>query len=72
MKAKEVRDLSVEELKAKAKEFSQELFNLRFQKATGQLGNTAVLVKTRKNLARVKTILREAEISGGQKEKRAE
>ncbi len=72
MKAKEVRDLSVEELKAKAKEFSQELFNLRFQKATGQLGNTAVLVKTRRNLARVKTILREAEISGGQKEKRAE
>ncbi len=72
MKAKEFRDLSVEELKGKVKEFSQELFNLRFQKASGQLGNTAILMKTRRNLARVKTILREAEISGWQKEKRAE
>jgi len=72
VKAKEFRDLSVEELKGKVKEFSQELFNLRFQKASGQLGNTAILMKTRRNLARVKTILREAEISGWQKEKRAE
>ena len=59
MKAKELRDLSLVELKEKEKEFSQSLFNLRFQKATGQLGNTAVLGKTKKDLARVKTILRE-------------
>ncbi|MBW1722260.1 MAG: 50S ribosomal protein L29 [Deltaproteobacteria bacterium] len=72
MKAKELRDLSIDELKQKERELSQELFNLKFQKATGQLGNTAMLPKTRKDLARVKTILREIEISGGRDEKRAE
>lgn len=64
MKAKELRELSAEELKEKDKEASQELFNLRFQKATGQLGNTAIIRKTKKNLARVKTVLRELSISG--------
>ncbi len=64
MKAKELRELSTEELKEKEKEASQELFNLRFQKATGQLGNTAIIRKTKKNLARVKTMLRELSISG--------
>ncbi len=48
MKAKELRELSAEELKEKEKEASQELFNLRFQKATGQLGNTAMIRKTKK------------------------
>ena len=64
MRAKEIRDLSVEELKEKEREIGQELFNLRFQKATGQLGNTAMIRQTKKDLARVKTILRELEISG--------
>ncbi len=64
MKARELKELSVEELKARVKETSQELFNLRFQKATGQLGNTAMIPKTKKNLARVKTVIREMEISG--------
>lgn len=59
MKAKELRNLSVEELKEKEHELSQELFNLRFQKATGQLGNTAMVEKTKRDLARVKTILKE-------------
>ncbi|MBC8178757.1 MAG: 50S ribosomal protein L29 [Deltaproteobacteria bacterium] len=63
MKAKELRELSVEELKDKEKEASQELFNLRFQKATGQLGNTAIISKTKKNLARVKTVLKQLSIS---------
>ena len=63
MKAKELRELSAEELKDKEKEASQELFNLRFQKATGQLGNTAIISKTKKNLARVKTVLNELSIS---------
>ena len=63
MKAKELRDLTHEELREKVKELSQELFNLRFQKATGQLGNTAVIPKTKKDLARVKTVLRESAIS---------
>jgi len=65
MKAKEFRDLSVEELHDKEKELKQELFNLRFQKATGQLGNTATISKTKKNLARVKTVLREQSTSVG-------
>lgn len=59
MKAKELRNLSVEELKEKEHELSQELFNLRFQKATGQLGNTAMIKKTKRDLARVKTVLKE-------------
>ena len=52
MKAKELRDLTPEELGEKAKELSQELFNLKFQKATGQLGNTAMIPKTKRDLAR--------------------
>lgn len=63
MKAKEFRELSEEALHEKAKELGQELFNLRFQKATGQLGNTAMIPKTKRDLARVKTVLRELEIS---------
>ena len=65
LKAKEIRDFSVEELKEKERELGQELFNLRFQKATGQLGNTAMMGKTKRDLARLKTVLREMEISGG-------
>ncbi len=65
MRAKELRDLSAEELKEKERELGRELFNLRFQKATGQLGNTAMLGKTKKDLARVKTVLCELEISVG-------
>lgn len=59
MKAKELRDLSIEELKEKETELRQELFNLRFQKATGELSNTSALKKTRRDIARVKTILKE-------------
>ena len=64
MKANQLRDLSVEELKEKEQESGRELFNLRFQKAAGQLGNTAMIPKTKKNLARIKTVLREKNISG--------
>jgi large subunit ribosomal protein L29 len=67
MKAKELRELAEEELKEKAKELGQELFNLRFQKGTGQLGNTAMIPKTKRHLARVKTVLRELEIAGTSK-----
>ncbi len=59
MKAKELRELSRKELLDKERELKEELFNLRFQKATAQLANTAMLGKTRKDLARVKTVLRE-------------
>ncbi|MCD6306914.1 MAG: 50S ribosomal protein L29 [Deltaproteobacteria bacterium] len=64
MKAKELRDLSMEELREKEREVKQELFNLRFQKATGQLSNTAIISKTKKDLARVKTVLREMSAQG--------
>jgi large subunit ribosomal protein L29 len=64
MKAKELRELSREELTEKEREAKQELFNLRFQKATGQLGNTAIISKTKKDLARVKTVLRELSMQG--------
>ena len=67
MKAKELRDLSAGELREKETGLNQELFNLRFQKATGQLGNTSTIGKTKKELARIKTVLRELEISGGAK-----
>jgi large subunit ribosomal protein L29 len=59
MKAKELRETDVQELVEKETSLRQEIFNLRFQKATGQLGNTAVIGKTKKDLARVKTILNE-------------
>ena len=64
MKARELRDLSVDELREKEREAKQELFNLRFQKATGQLGNTAMIPKTKKDLARMKTVLRELSMQG--------
>ncbi|MDZ7699528.1 MAG: 50S ribosomal protein L29 [Deltaproteobacteria bacterium] len=63
MKAEDLRELTAEELEEKEKGAKQELFNLRFQKATGQLGNTAAIKKAKKELARVKTVRREAEIS---------
>jgi large subunit ribosomal protein L29 len=59
MKGNELRDLSVEELESKSQELNQELFNLKFQLATGQLENSARLPQTRKDIARVMTILRE-------------
>jgi len=59
MKAEELREMTLEELEQKEREFKRKLFNLRFQKATGELDNTAELEKTRKDIARVKTIARE-------------
>ena len=59
MKASEFRDLSVEELEVKEKELAEALFNLKFQHATGQLDNTAQLKRTRRDIARVKTVLGE-------------
>ena len=58
MKAADLRDLTREELLAKLKEVSEELFNLNFQHSRQQLANTARLGQARKDLARVKTVLR--------------
>lgn len=57
MKASEIRDLNVDELKSKTSELEQEMFNLRFQLHTGHLENSARLSQIRKDVARVKTIL---------------
>ena len=57
MKAAEVRELDVEELRGLIAETRRELFNLRFQHATGQLENTGQLKEVRKNIARLLTIL---------------
>ncbi len=62
MKSTEIRDLSTEELKNKEVELRQEIFNLKFQKSTNQLGNTAMIGKIKKDLARVKTIINESQI----------
>ena len=59
MKAADLRGLTVEELKKREAELAQELFNLRFQHATGQLENTQRIPLTRRDLARVKTVLTE-------------
>jgi len=64
VKADEVKNLSIVELKQKEITLNQEIFNLKFQRATGQLGNTSMIGKTKKDLARVKTILKQMEISG--------
>jgi large subunit ribosomal protein L29 len=59
MKASEYRDMSRDELQQKLLELQQGQFNLRFQHVTGQLENTAQLQKTRKDISRILTILRE-------------
>ena len=62
MKANEFRQLSTQELGNKLSELKGELFNLRFQLATGQLDNPMRIKSVRKDIARVKTIIREEEI----------
>lgn len=54
MKAKEITALTTAEMLDKEKQYKEELFNLRFQQATGQLENTARLKQVRKNIARIK------------------
>ena len=59
MKAKELKNLSVEELTKKLEELKKDLFMLRMQHATNQLDNPMQLAATKKDIARVKTIIRE-------------
>ena len=63
MKAKELRYMTSEELNAKLKSLKQELFNLRFSNATGQLANPMQLNTCKKDIAKVKTILTEREMN---------
>jgi large subunit ribosomal protein L29 len=59
MRAQDVRDMSQDQLDDKLTELKKEQFNLRFQKATGQLENTARVRQVRKDIARVRTIANE-------------
>ena len=61
MKAKELRDLTYEELVKKENDLQEELFNLRFRFATGQLDNPMALKMLKRDMARVKTIIRQKE-----------
>ncbi|MCX8095647.1 MAG: 50S ribosomal protein L29 [Caldisericia bacterium] len=63
MKAKELRELTVDELKRKLEDLRRELFNLRFQQITHQLKNPIRIRIVRKEIARILTILREKEMS---------
>lgn len=65
VKAAELRDQSYEEIEQRLAETKEELFNLRFQNATGQLDNYRRLRALRKDIARMKTILRSIELGGG-------
>jgi large subunit ribosomal protein L29 len=58
---KELRQLSSDELAEKAKQLTQELFNLRFQMGTGRLENPMQIRKTKRSIAQVKTVLREVQ-----------
>jgi large subunit ribosomal protein L29 len=58
VKANELKDLTIEELLSKEKEIQETLFNLRFQHATGLLENTMRIPLTKKDLARIKTVIR--------------
>ena len=66
MKAAEIRNLSGEDLQAKLKEARAELFNLRFQMATGQLDNTARIMQVKKDIARIQTEMRDRELKAVQ------
>ncbi len=62
MKASEIRELTTAELESKLKDLKAELFNLRFQLAINQLDNPMRISAVKKDIARVKTVLRENEI----------
>ncbi len=64
MRPSELRDMTVEELRQKESELRKELFNLRFQQATGDIQNPKRLTAVRKDIARVLTIITEKERSG--------
>lgn len=66
MKAKDLREMTVDELEKQLVSLKEELFNLRFQLATGQLDNPMRVRDVRKSIARIKTILHEQQLKAGQ------
>ncbi len=67
MKASEIRELSPAELESKLKDLKAELFNLRFQLAINQLDNPMRISAVKKDIARVKTVLRQMELNDSAK-----
>ena len=67
MKKEKIQDLSVEDLQSKLKDARAELFNLRFQMATGQLENTSRVRSVKKSIARIQTEMRARELNAAQK-----
>ncbi len=65
MKASEIRELSEQELNSKLNDLKAELFNLRFQLAINQLENPMRITAVKKDIARIKTVLRENELGAG-------
>lgn len=63
MTVEDIRNTETQELLNKVEEYKKELFGLRFQQATGQLENTARIRTVRKDIARIKTIIRERELN---------
>jgi large subunit ribosomal protein L29 len=61
MKYKDIKDLSVNEIQQKNKDLDEELFRLRIRRTSGQLDSPAMLKKVRRDIARIKTVLREKE-----------
>lgn len=64
VKAKRMAEMTNDELQKKVRDYKDELFNLRFQIATGQLDNPMRISEVRKNIARAKTVLRQRELKG--------
>jgi large subunit ribosomal protein L29 len=64
LKASELRELTDEEIETRLVETKEELFNLRFQNATGQLDNYRRLAQLRRDVARINTIIRERQLAG--------
>lgn len=61
MKASEIRAMSLDEMQRKAADLKEELFNLRFQHEIGQLENPMKMKQTKRDIARIKTIIKESE-----------
>lgn len=66
LKGQEIRDLSHEEMVKKLEETKEELFNLRFQNATGQLDNYKRIRELKRDVARIKTVMRAQEIAAAE------
>ncbi len=62
MKAEEIRQMSIDEMQRKSEDLRQELFNLRFQKTVSQAEAPHKMKQTRRDIARIKTVIRETEL----------